>query len=320
MDNIRGAREGEEPGGGKYNPFRILEIGESMIRYCDGIRIKNYNFLAILTSDRLVLMESAQQSAGTIAKEIPVSMIRSAEMDRDEKNRPALAMSMEVGGQTRLMKLVFTGLIDEPETECREWFAAINGYPPEPLEITEPAHEPVQTPVTVPTPPPVPVSSPPAQEPSPIIDAEEVSPPPAPVPPVVPVSVPAPEPVPEKPVAQVVAEPAISSQVSSAPQQEQVISPSSPLPPTVQESNHQIPIAKEKLPDAPERPPIPVISPGEESVQIFIEKPGITPILLERKPLSPVGSTSGKTRFCIECGSRIPGSARFCPVCGKSQV
>ena len=51
MENLRRG-EGEDPGSGKYNPFRILEIGESMIRYCDGIRIKDYNFLAILTSDR----------------------------------------------------------------------------------------------------------------------------------------------------------------------------------------------------------------------------------------------------------------------------
>ncbi|HPP79237.1 hypothetical protein, partial [Methanospirillum sp.] len=171
IENLRGRGEGEESPGGKYNPFRILEIGESMVRYCDGIRIKNYNFLAILTSDRLVLIESAQQSAGTIAKEIPVSMIQGAVMERDEKNRPALAISMEVGGQTRLMKLVFTGLIAEPETECREWFAAINGYPPEPEVQKEP--EPLPSVQVPPSAEPHPQSK--QVSPSPIIDAEAVS-------------------------------------------------------------------------------------------------------------------------------------------------
>ena len=93
IENLRGRGESEEPGGGNFNPFRILEIGESMIRYCDGIRIKNYNFLAIPTSDRLVLIESAQQSAGTIAKEIPVSMIKGRGDGTDEKNRPAMVGS-----------------------------------------------------------------------------------------------------------------------------------------------------------------------------------------------------------------------------------
>jgi hypothetical protein len=58
-------------------------------------------------------------------------MIQGAVMERDEKNRLHLHIH-GVGGQTRLMKLRFTGLIAVPEMNCREWFAAINGYPPEP--------------------------------------------------------------------------------------------------------------------------------------------------------------------------------------------
>jgi hypothetical protein len=171
IENLRSKGDSEDSVGGKFNPFRILEIGESMVRYCDGIRIKNYNFLAILTSDRLVLIESAQQSTGTIAKEIPVTLIQGAEMERDEKNRPTLAVSMEVGGQTRIMKLIFTGLIAEPETECREWFAAINGYPPEPVPESTPGPMSVQVPQSEPA---EPVAS---TVQSPIIDAEEAIPP-----------------------------------------------------------------------------------------------------------------------------------------------
>lgn len=309
MDNIRGVRDNEEPGGGKFNPFRILEIGESMVRYCDGVRIKNYNFLAILTSDRLVLMESAQQSAGTIAKEIPVAMIQGAVMERDEKNRPSIAISMEVGGQSRLMKLVFTGLIDEPETECREWFTAINGYPPEPEEKPEPqiVPEPVLTPVPEPVIQSSEVPTPLAvKKPDSIIEAEVISPEPV-LPPVstpVPVPIPVPEPV--EPVSPVISPPTVTvaSDKVRTPVVPPVTVPREPVTPQAEKRKTSVPVSPS----------------DDESVQICIEKPGITPIRMERKILAPVGTSGGKTRFCMHCGGRIPGTARFCPVCGKTQV
>jgi len=313
IENLRGRGESEEPGGGNFNPFRILEIGESMIRYCDGIRIKNYNFLAILTSDRLVLIESAQQSAGTIAKEIPVSMIKGAEMERDEKNRPALAMNMEVGGQTRLMKLVFTGLIDEPETECREWFAAINGYPPEP-QITQVAEPEVITPP--PSPPPQAKPGPVIpSDPSPIIDAEvhtaqvmqeaerapdalKPEPEPAPAPASPPASVP--------------------DQVITA---QDLPAENPPVPVT--------PVSKPPLPQATSAEPVrpekeqrqsSISAPGGDSIQISIEKPALCPVQLKRRSMFTAGGSGGKSRFCMHCGSRVPYTAKFCPVCGKTQA
>jgi hypothetical protein len=109
---------------------------------------------------------------------------------------------MEVGGQQRVMRLVFTGLIHDPETECREWFTAINGYPPERTETTA-VHldEPAQTrqPEQIPARPEV--SEQPVVQPPPVYvqPPAEVSPPapsPAAVPPVpepvVPESVPLP--------------------------------------------------------------------------------------------------------------------------------
>lgn len=316
IENLRGRGDGEESSGGKYNPFRILEIGESMVRYCDGIRIKNYNFLAILTSDRLVLIESAQQSAGTIAKEIPVSMIQGAVMERDEKNRPALAISMEVGGQTRLMKLVFTGLIAEPETECREWFAAINGYPPEPEVQKEPEPEPA---VQV-SPPAKPQPEPKQVSPSPIIDAEAVS------------SVRKEVPVQESVAEQVKPEPAPIP--ASVPRQEPV-----PVPPPVVTAGPDVPLASSSVPAAPgiepaprqvlpEKSPavtekgtlrIPVPPPGSDSIQISIEKPSVAPVRFKRRSMIPVGGSGGKSRYCMHCGSRVPSVAKFCPFCGKNQ-
>lgn len=317
IDNLRVRGDGDESSGGKFNPFRILEIGESMIRYCDGIRIKNYNFLAILTSDRLVLIESAQQSAGTIAKEIPVSMIQGAVIERDEKNRPALAVSMEVGGQTRLMILVFTGLITEPETECREWFAAINGYSPEPEPEPE-QHVQPQAP-QVPVPPPVQAPSPETvvQVPAPIIDAEVPLPPPVPAQEVQNV---VPEPVPQPPVSEI-KEPEQPFIPPVQPLAEVPLPPQSVIPPSIPVQPSP-PIAT-KIPSkapAPVKQPIIVPTPGSDSILIHVEKPDITSIKIGRKIGSHTSTSGGKPRFCIHCGSKISLYARFCPVCGKSQV
>ncbi len=304
IENLRGRGDGEESSGGKYNPFRILEIGESMVRYCDGIRIKNYNFLAILTSDRLVLIESAQQSAGTIAKEIPVSMIQGAVMERDEKNRPALAISMEVGGQTRLMKLVFTGLIAEPETECREWFAAINGYPPEPEVQKEPEPEPA---VQV-SPPAKPQPEPKQVSPSPIIDAEAVS------------SVRKEVPVQESVAEQVKPEPVPVPPpvVTAGPDVPMAIS-SVPAAPGIEPAPRQV--SPEKSPTITEKSTkhIPVPPPGSDSILISIEKPSVAPVRFKRRSMIPVGGSGGKSRYCMHCGSRVSSVAKFCPVCGKNQ-
>jgi len=299
LDNIKGNRSGDEGDlGGKFNPFRLLEIGEIMARYTDGIRIKDFVFLAILTSERLILIDSARQGTGQITKEIPFSVIKQADLERDERDRPTLAISMEVGGQSRVMRLVFTGLIQEPDTECREWFTAINGYPPERAEVPEiRLDEPAEIPrqdvipesvraVELPesrSPIPIPVVVPPA----PLVEAQEaIEPEPIPTPAPIPVQVPVPVPVtPKKP------------------------------------KGKTPPVSLKPRGRSNSVPPIPVTPVPEGSVRIVMEKPDIRPF---RVPVEPVegsghqGSLSWK--FCIQCGARIPAGSRFCQTCGSRQT
>ena len=271
-----------------------------MVRYCDGIRIKDYSFLAILTSDRLALIDSGKQHEGLIAKEIPVSLIQGAEMEKDERGRPALAVTMEVSGQTRLMKMVFTGHISEPVTECKEWFTAINGYPPEPEATITPVPEP-ETPVE---------GAPAAQ---PVRPEPVVQPVAEPTPPIQkPVPVPEPEPVREEPAA--------------PPAPTLSVQPSSPQPELPKIASIAVESQTEHLTTADAKPQEKRVLSQEKSrevsegsILISIEKPEIEPIHLSRRVSSPQGGT-GKTRFCLHCGSRIPGISRFCSVCGKSQV
>ncbi|PKL59935.1 MAG: hypothetical protein CVV33_05290 [Methanomicrobiales archaeon HGW-Methanomicrobiales-4] len=289
LDNIKGNRSGDEGDqGGKFNPFRLLEIGEIMVRYTDGIRIKDFVFLAILTSERLILIDSTHQMTGQITKEIPFSVIKQADLERDERDRPSLAISMEVGEQNRVMRLVFTNLIMEPETECREWFTAINGYPPERVEapeirLDEPADAPrqmyqesadiVETPDNrAPIPAPVVVT------PSPLIVEKKVA---------IPEPIPAPVPVVVTPS---------KSRVSVTP-----LSPKKRMGTSVR--------------------PIPVTPVPEGSVRIVIEKPDIHPF---RIPVEQAGEdryqSSTSWKFCIHCGARTPSHSRFCQTCGNRQT
>ena len=290
LNNIKGNRSGDEGDpGGKFNPFRLLEIGEIMVRYTDGVRIKDFVFLTVLTSERLILIDSASQGAGHIAKEIPFSVIKQAELERDEQDRPSLAISMEVGGQNRVMHLVFTGLIQEPDTECREWFTAINGYPPmraipPEIRLDEPPLVPrkevrvetvdvVKTPASrAPIPPPVVVT------PVPKVEERKVA---------------QPEPI------------AIPPPALNRP----VISRDPPAP--VSPKSHVVTSIR----------PVPVTPVSEGSVRIVIEKPDIRPLRIAAGAADGggyQGSTSWK--FCTQCGARTPSQSRFCQTCGSKQT
>lgn len=325
LDNIKGARSGDEgdSSGGKFNPFRLLEIGEIMVRYTDGIRIKDFVFLAVLTTERLILIDSARQGTGQITKEIPFSVIKQADLERDERDRPSLAISMEVGGQNRVMRLVFTGLISEPETECREWFTAINGYPPERIEqpeirLDEPAvSPPQQQPLyTDPVQPEQVVSSPPRipYTPEPVSSAPQYpSPAPEPVILRVPSSPPVTAPLGEeiRTVRQPVQPPAPVYQ--PAPPMESVqpaprITPA-PIPQSVPAV---LPGARKKIPSTP---------PQEGSVRILIEKPDISPVQIRFESAGEKQQRGVKSwKYCIHCGSRIPSQSRFCQTCGSQQT
>ena len=293
LDNIKGNRSPDEGDqGGKFNPFRLLEIGEIMVRYTDGIRIKDFVFLAILTSERLILIDSARQGTGQITKEIPFSVIKQADLERDERDRPSLAISMEVGGQSRVMRLVFTGLIMEPDTECREWYTAINGYPPEKAEVPEihldePAGAvkpeilsdtaPALVPAEVKPPTPVPIAVPPP----PVVQEQDVVKP-------EPVSVTAP-----------------------------VVEPVAP----VKTKKKAAPAYQRHRGRGAGARSIPVTPVPEGSVRIVIEKPDIQPLQIRIHPADGGGHQGSLSwKYCTQCGARTPASSRFCQTCGSRQT
>ncbi|HWQ68067.1 MAG TPA: hypothetical protein VN372_14510 [Methanospirillum sp.] len=302
LDNIKGMRSSDDGdgGGSKFNPFRLLEIGETMIRYADGIRIKDFVFLGVITSNRLILIDSAKQSTGVISKEIPVSLIKEAVLEQDERGRPTLAVTMEVGGQNRVMRLVFTGLIDEPVTECREWFSAINGYPPEPESAPEP-HDGETTGKA-------------DQNQSAIDESQNLS-------------VPTPEqesqPVPEQKPKTVIT----SHETDQEPKIRTIPDPA-PRMPIQNNQGGKVEVSSKKVKKAPVSTPLvsirreaPVTPTPEGSIRILIEKPNISPIQIRKGPArSNQGSGTHTFGFCIHCGARLPSTARFCNTCGKAQT
>jgi hypothetical protein len=323
LDNIKGHRSGDDGdlSGGKFNPFRLLSIGEIMVRYTDGIRIKDFVFLAVLTSERLILIDSARQGTGQITKEIPFSVIKQADLERDEKDRPTLVISMEVGDQSRVMRLVFTGLISEPDSECREWYTAINGYPPEryvqpEIRLDEPADKEkviIVSEHVVPAPVSEPVVSPP---PAPVIPVDSIREPVPPIPAQAPIaappSTPSPSPVPSPPVPSVPVAPPVSSLPQKSPKKH----------PGRTEATRQYkssaPVQQARVPPVRQVPMTPV---PDGSVRIVMEKPDITAF---RVPGEPAGTgalkSSASGKFCIQCGAKIPAESRFCQVCAARQT
>jgi len=318
LDNIKGRSSDEGEPGGKFNPFRLLEIGEIMVRYTDGIRIKDFVFLAILTSERLILIDSARQGSGQITKEIPFSVIKKADLERDERDRPALAISMEVGDQQRVMRLVFTGLINEPDTECREWYTAINGFPPERIEkvevhLDEPAQV-VQPEQRIPVQNPPPVTEVPLAPP--VVPVSEPAPPAEPAPPVR-----EPEPVPVAQPPRVAAAPPQPSRDPANPvHQETPPTPASPVRTPVSSPPSRVIVSPPPQP-VRQKTSVPVAKARdlEGSLRIVIEKPAISPIRVNPGPSSDGGAGTRSFSHCIHCGARTPSQGRYCQVCGRSQ-
>jgi hypothetical protein len=132
LDNLKGLGN-NPPGLGRsssFNPFKFLGIGESMLNYSDGVRIKDYTFFGILTSERFILVDNSPKGKGTIAKEMPSDLIQKADLEH-EGATPILILHVLIEGQVRSMRLLFTGLIEDPDDEARAWYTSINGHPPE---------------------------------------------------------------------------------------------------------------------------------------------------------------------------------------------
>jgi len=138
LDNLKGLG-GNPPAplrSSSFNPFKFLGIGESMLNYSDGIRIKDYTFFGILTSERFMLVDNSPRGKGAIAKEMPSDLIKKADLEH-EGTTPILVLHVLIEGQIRHMRLLFTGLIENPEDEARAWYTSINGRAPEKVDSVQ---------------------------------------------------------------------------------------------------------------------------------------------------------------------------------------
>ncbi len=123
-----------DAGSDTINPFAVLGIGEALIRYCNGIRIKEHPFYIILSNKRVVLIDTYAEKGG-VAKEIALHTISDVKLDPDhEGSGAALLVALFMGEHTRQMRFFFPGLIGG-ETECYEWLVALREvlHLPEPL-------------------------------------------------------------------------------------------------------------------------------------------------------------------------------------------
>ena len=63
---------------------------------------------------------------------------------------------------------------------------------------------------------------------------------------------------------------------------------------------------------------IPVVLGGGVAAYWFIFRKPATPTTA-RVPIPGGGTQAGQLKYCAECGTQMPVSARFCPECGATQ-
>ena len=324
LDNLKGLG-GNAPafsGAPTFNPFKLLNIGESLLRYSDGIRIKDYAFYAVLTSERFILIDNSPKGMGAIAKEMPSELIQKADLEH-EGTTPVLVLHVLIEGQVRHMRLIFTGIIERPEEEIQAWYTTINGHPPEtikevidatqkqrqeneedkPHDLADPGdfdshiNEEEKRDEEIPPPEIEPIKRR-KERPQPIIsdgiiDAEEEE---------------------ERLVAAKILQTDPKNVKWDVPKTEEVLAspPSHNSVQPVFPSPLQVPVQIGRREIDPRR-----------AISIHVQKPQLVP--LGRSVMEPhvLGANEDETMpsivFCVMCGSPIPAKSRFCRVCSEKQ-
>ncbi|MDR2855131.1 MAG: hypothetical protein LBV40_03110 [Methanomicrobiales archaeon] len=303
LDNLKGlgGNASASSGVSTFNPFKLLSIGESLLLYTDGIRIKDYTFYAVLTSERFILVDNSSKGKGSIAKEMPYELIQKADLEH-EGTTPVLILHVRIEGQVRHMRLLFTELIEKPEHEARAWCATINGYPLEAgTEVFDSAQslEQAYAEETMP------------HIASPLSDADEDMGKQEDTPPI--------EAKPRQRKKQVVS-PGI---IDAEEEEERLVAAK-----ILQSTPHKMEAdAKQEHPLVSFPPHVSVQIEKKEvdprlSVSIHVQKPKLTPLgrnfMNTQLPMVSGGGTSSVV-FCVMCGTSIPAKSRFCRVCGERQ-
>lgn len=319
LDNLKGLGSNAPTSSeaSTFNPFKLLSIGESLLLYTDGIRIKDYTFYAVLTSERFLLVDNSPKGKGAIAKEMPSELIQKADLEHEALN-PVLILHVRIEGQVRHMRLLFTGLIENPENEARAWYTTINGYPPETeTEALDSVQNPPQAYAEEVTPDITSHIDPPSSD----VDEEarrEVDTPSSEAKPrlrkqnIVSAGIIDAEEEEERLVAAKLLQSTPNEmEVDAKPENALTSSPSLKPVQSVPFSPPYIPVQIEKKEVDPRL-----------SVSIHVQKPKLTPfgrsVMELRRPMASGDGTSSVV-FCLMCGTSIPAKSRFCRVCGERQ-
>ena len=315
LDNLKNL--GSNPPGilrTSLNPFKFLGIGESMLNYCDGIKVKDYTFFGVLTSERFILVDNSPKGKGTIAKEMPSDLIQKADLEH-EGTTPVLVVHVLIEGKVRSMRLVFTGLIEDPEGEAQAWYTSINGRPPEAanekkLDLEETSPEERSSHIT---PYSLQID---AEQYTQVIDEYEEDKRDTPVF----------EPKKRKKQQSFVADGIIDAEeeeerlaaakIVSPEKQSQPITPPPEVAYTPSRSQTYVqPVPSfvqiEKREVDPRR-----------ATSIHLQKPNLSPLGRGvAEPYLPTASREGtlSVAFCLMCGASIPAKSRFCRICGEKQ-
>jgi hypothetical protein len=328
LDNLKGLGS-NSPGLGRSsscNPFKFLGIGESMLNYSDGIKIKDYAFFGVLTSERFILVDNSPKGKGTIAKEMPSDLIQKAELEH-EGTTPILVLHVLIEGQVRSMKLTFTGLIENPDDEARSWYTSINGRPPETAleKSSRPIQEPEQMEIEENISPPIPYTlQADAEHYTQVMqitdEYEEDKRGDRDIPTV-------------KPNVRQKQDHFVSDGIIDAEEEEERLAAAKMALSEQKQPQPITPLEADQVPDAFQHSSQP-LSPN---ISIQIEKREVDPrhatsIHLQKPKLTPLGrgvvephfpiqfrEGTSPVAFCLMCGTSIPVKSRFCRICGERQ-
>lgn len=106
------------PGQPAIDTKSYLLYGENLVTVTYHVLVKTFEFHAILTNRRILLIDRDEQRKGVFAREIEIANLKNSYFEENEKGEPVLVLSIQVfPDETKTMKLSFPGRtgLDDPD-------------------------------------------------------------------------------------------------------------------------------------------------------------------------------------------------------------
>lgn len=109
-------------GAGHIDPALYLGQRERLVTISYNVVVKSFRFHAILTDQRILLIDHNEQKPGVFARELLRTTLKTCFFEENESGEPVLVMAVQtLPDEQKTMKLTFSGRTGIEDADMAEW-------------------------------------------------------------------------------------------------------------------------------------------------------------------------------------------------------